>query len=79
MGCFFAPSLAGLAAWRFFQGLGAAAIMAINGALVRHTYPANKLGKGIGLNAIVVAISSAAGPAIAAAILDTAASATSIV
>jgi DHA2 family multidrug resistance protein-like MFS transporter len=69
LGCFFAPSLAGLTAWRFVQGLGAAAIMAINGALVRHTYPASKLGKGIGLNAIVVAVSSAAGPAIAAAIL----------
>jgi MFS transporter, DHA2 family, multidrug resistance protein len=69
LGCFFAPSLAGLAAWRFFQGFGAAAIMAINGALVRHTYPSNKLGKGIGLNSIVVAVSSAAGPAIAAAVL----------
>jgi MFS transporter, DHA2 family, multidrug resistance protein len=69
LGCFFAQSLAGLAAWRFVQGFGAAAIMAINGALVRLTYPSNKLGKGIGYNAVVVAVSSAAGPAIAAAIL----------
>jgi DHA2 family multidrug resistance protein-like MFS transporter len=69
LGCFFAQSLAGLAAWRFVQGFGAAAIMAINGALVRLTYPSSKLGKGIGYNAIVVAVSSAAGPAIAAAIL----------
>jgi MFS transporter, DHA2 family, multidrug resistance protein len=69
VGCFFAQSLAGLAVWRFIQGLGAAAIMAINGALVRLTYPSNKLGKGIGYNAIIVAVSSAAGPAIAAAIL----------
>jgi MFS transporter, DHA2 family, multidrug resistance protein len=69
LGCFFAQSLAGLAAWRFVQGLGAAAIMAINGALVRLTYPSHQLGKGVGFNAIVVAVSSAAGPAIAAAIL----------
>jgi DHA2 family multidrug resistance protein-like MFS transporter len=69
VGCFFAQSLAGLAVWRFIQGLGAAAIMAVNGALVRLTYPGNKLGKGIGYNAVIVAVSSAAGPAIAAAIL----------
>jgi DHA2 family multidrug resistance protein-like MFS transporter len=69
LGCFFAHSLVGLAVWRFVQGLGAAAIMAINGALVRLTYPSNQLGKGIGFNAIVIAVSSAAGPAIAAAIL----------
>lgn len=69
LGCVFAQSLSALTAWRFVQGFGAAAIMAINGALVRLTYPSNKLGKGIGLNAIVVAVSSAAGPAIAAAIL----------
>jgi len=69
LGCFFAQSLVALAAWRFVQGLGAAAIMAINGALVRLTYPSHKLGKGIGYNAVVVAVSSAAGPAVAAAIL----------
>jgi DHA2 family multidrug resistance protein-like MFS transporter len=69
VGCFFAHGLAELAAWRFIQGLGAAAIMAINGALVRLTYPSTKLGTGIGYNAIVVAVSSAAGPTIAAAIL----------
>ena len=69
MGCFFAHGLLELTVWRFLQGLGAAAIMAINGALVRLTYPSNMLGKGIGYNAIVVAVSSAAGPTIAAAIL----------
>ncbi len=69
LACFFAQSLAELALWRFLQGLGAAAIMAINGALVRLTYPSSTLGKGIGYNAIVVAVSSAAGPTIAAAIL----------
>lgn len=69
LGCFFTQSLAALAAWRFVQGLGAAAVMAINGALVRLTYPGHGLGKGIGYNAVVVAVSSAAGPAVAAAIL----------
>ena len=43
--------------------------MAINGALVRFTYPKAQLGRGIGYNALVVAVASAAGPSIAAGIL----------
>jgi len=69
IGCTFATSLTGLALFRFVQGFGAAAIMAMNGALVRFTYPRAKLGAGVGYNAMVVAISSAAGPSVAAAIL----------
>lgn len=67
--CTFAGSLTWLAAARFAQGFGAAAIMGINGALVRFTYPKARLGRGIGLNALVVAISAAAGPSIAAIVL----------
>ena len=67
--CSFADSLVSLAAARFVQGFGAAAIMGINGALVRFTYPTARLGRGIGLNALVVAISAAAGPSVAAVIL----------
>ena len=67
--CTFAGSLTGLALARFAQGFGAAAIMGINGALVRFTYPKAMLGRGIGYNALVVAIASAAGPSVAAAIL----------
>jgi DHA2 family multidrug resistance protein-like MFS transporter len=51
------------------QGFGAAGIMSVNSALVRYTYPHRILGRGIGINAVVVAISAAAGPSIAAAIL----------
>jgi DHA2 family multidrug resistance protein-like MFS transporter len=69
IGCTFATSLTGLAICRFVQGFGAAAIMSMNGALVRFTYPKAMLGAGVGYNAMVVAISSAAGPSIAAAIL----------
>jgi DHA2 family multidrug resistance protein-like MFS transporter len=69
LACTFATGLGTLAAARFVQGFGAAAVMAINGALVRFTYPRAMLGRGIGYNALVVAISSAAGPSMAAAIL----------
>lgn len=67
--CTFATGLIWLALARFAQGFGAAAIMGVNGALVRFTYPKAMLGRGIGYNALVVAISSAAGPSVAALIL----------
>ncbi len=67
--CTLAGSLTGLALARFAQGFGAAAIMGINGALVRFAWPRAQLGRGIGANALVVAIASAAGPSVAAAVL----------
>ena len=54
---------------RIVQGFGAAGIMSVNAALVRFTYPRALLGRGIGINALVVAISAAVGPTAAAAIL----------
>jgi DHA2 family multidrug resistance protein-like MFS transporter len=68
--CALADSLATLIAARMFQGIGAAAIMSMNAALVRATYPHAMLGKGIGYNALVLSISAAAGPSIAALILS---------
>ena len=52
------------------QGLGGAAIMAIQPALVRAIYPRNMLGRGLGFNTTVVATSLAAGPSIGAALLS---------
>src|SRR5438309_1586221 len=54
---------------RALQGLGAAGVMSVNTALVRFTYPRRQLGRGIALVSLVVAVSSAAGPSVAAAIL----------
>src|SRR5580700_3269052 len=54
---------------RIVQGFGAAGIMSVNAALVRFTYPRAMLGRGIGLNALVVAISAAVGPTVASVIL----------
>ena len=55
-----------------FQGVGAACIMSMNAALVRATYPANMLGRGIGYNAMVLSVSAAVGPTLAALILSVA-------
>jgi len=57
---------------RFCQGLGGGAIQAMNGVLLRFTFPEERLGRGIGYNTLVVAITSASGPSIAAAILSVA-------
>jgi DHA2 family multidrug resistance protein-like MFS transporter len=43
--------------------------MSVNTALVRFIYPRAQLGRGIGINALVVAVSAAVGPTIAAMIL----------
>ena len=43
--------------------------MSMNGALVRHTYPDAHLGRGIGLNGLVVAIAAAVAPSLASGIL----------
>ena len=69
LGCAFAHSLPELTATRAIQGLGAACIMSVNGALVRYTYPLHMLGRGVGYNALVIAAGSALGPTIASAIL----------
>ncbi|HLJ60921.1 MAG TPA: MFS transporter [bacterium] len=67
--CALSHSLTGLALARGLQGFGAAGIMSVNAALVRFTYPRARLGQGIGLNTLVIATSSAAGPTVAAGVL----------
>lgn len=68
--CAVSPSLPWLVVSRFLQGLGASAIMALGIALLRLAVPHRRLGAAIGWNALAVALSSAAGPSIGAAILS---------
>jgi DHA2 family multidrug resistance protein-like MFS transporter len=72
MACAMAPSLPWLIAARFVQGIGGAAVMALGVALMRFVVPHGRLGAAIGWNALTVALSSAAGPAIGAGILSVA-------
>jgi DHA2 family multidrug resistance protein-like MFS transporter len=69
LGCTLAPSLPWLVGARTIQGLGGAALMSVQPALVRAIYPRNMLGRGLGFNTTVVATSLAAGPSIGAAVL----------
>jgi len=68
--CALSPSLSWLVAARFLQGLGGAAVMALGVALLRVVVPNRQLGAAIGWNALAIALSSAVGPAIGAAILS---------
>lgn len=72
LGCAAAPSLAWLVAARFVQGLGGAAIMSLGVGLMRHAVPPERFGRVLGLNTLTVALSSAIGPTIGAAILSVA-------
>lgn len=68
--CVLSGSFWMLTASRVIQGLGASCIMSVNTALIRLIYPPERLGRGMGANAMVVAVSTAAGPSIAGTILS---------
>lgn len=68
--CALSVNLPMLVAARVLQGIGGAGIMSVNTALVRYIYPPTKLGRGIGLNALVVGITTGIGPSVGALILS---------
>ncbi len=70
--CALSDSLTTLTIARILQGLAGAALMSVNTALIRLIYPKDKLGRGMAINSLVVAVSSAAGPTLAAGILSVA-------
>lgn len=70
--CALSDSLPTLIISRTLQGFGAAAIASVNTALIRIIYPSRFLARGMGINALVVSVSAAAGPTVAAAILSVA-------
>jgi len=69
LGSALSSTLPTLVAARTVQGLGAAGISSVNTALVRFAYPRARLGQGISIITLTVALSAAAGPTVAAAIL----------
>ncbi|MDE7467285.1 MAG: MFS transporter [Muribaculaceae bacterium] len=68
--CAAVQSFTALVIVRGLQGIGAACVMGVNIALVRLIYPREILGRGMALNAMCIAIATAAGPTIAGAILS---------
>ena len=68
--CGMAASLNGVVLGRVLQGVGAAAMMSVNIAFIRHLYPPEHLGRGLSLNALIVALGFALGPLFASIILS---------
>ena len=64
-----APNLPVLVAARGLQGAGAAAIIGLSTAMVRLIFPPERVGRGIAINSMVIALSSVAGPSLAALVL----------
>jgi DHA2 family multidrug resistance protein-like MFS transporter len=69
LACGMAWSLPTLVAARALLGLGAAAISAVTPALIRYIYPPERLGRGLGIYALIVGIAFTAGPTVASAVL----------
>ncbi len=67
--CFFAKSLPFLLIVRAAQAIGAAAALSLSSALLRQVYPAKQLGRGLGINSVVVSSSAAAAPTIGGLVL----------
>ena len=67
--CFFARSLPFLLVVRAMQGFGAAAALSVSSAMVRSIYPAKQLGRGLGINGVVVSSSAALAPALGGLVL----------
>ncbi|WP_052240661.1 MFS transporter [Pandoraea fibrosis] len=70
VGCALAPNLAWLVAARVVQGLCGACMSTIVPALLRMVFPPQMGGRAISLLALTVALSTAAGPSVAAGILS---------
>ena len=69
LACALSNDLQTLAICRWGQGFGAAGIMSVNLALIRVLFPKERLGRGVGFNALVVGVSSALGPTVASLVL----------
>ena len=63
-------SLAMLTFMRVIQGLGAAGILGVNVAILRFVYPRVHLGRGIGINGFIAAVSTTAAPPVGALVLS---------
>ena len=64
-----ATRLEWLAFFRAVQGVGAAGVMSVNLALIQRIFPAEKLGRGAGLNALIVGMGYSLGPTVASLLL----------
>ncbi len=70
LACALSPTLALLVAARVAQGVGSALVLAVAIPLYRYLFPPERLGSMLGINAMVVALGTSAGPALGGLILS---------
>lgn len=70
LGSTFAHSFEMLLVSRLVQGLGSSGMMSINSALVRFIWPKRILGRGVGVNAMIVSTGITMGPTVASIVLS---------
>jgi MFS transporter, ACDE family, multidrug resistance protein len=66
--CGFAPSFEALVAWRFVQGIGAAALGSLNVTIIGDLFAGRERGAAMGYNASVLSVGTASYPAIGGAL-----------
>lgn len=70
LGCALVSSAWALIAMRVLQGLGGAAVVSIGPAILRSVFPGRLLGRILGLNALLIAASTAIAPIVGGTLLD---------
>ncbi|CCK02364.1 Permeases of the major facilitator superfamily [Cronobacter sakazakii 701] len=68
LGCALSPSLPWLVAMRILQGVGGAATLSIAPAILRTIFPNRLLGRILGMNALLIATSTAIAPVLGGAL-----------
>lgn len=64
MGCYFSPTLSVLILSRCLQGLGAAMMMSSGPAIIKMVFPADQLGRGLGLVGLATSCGLMSGPVV---------------
>ncbi len=70
LGCALSPSLPMLVTMRVLQGIGGAATLSIAPAILRSIFPTRLLGRILGINALLIATSTAVAPVIGGVLLS---------
>ncbi len=65
LACAMSGTLSELAVARAVQGVGAAGLISVNTSLLRFIYPTHRLGRGSGLNSLMVSLGLVLGPSVA--------------
>lgn len=70
LACSCAGSLGGLVLFRFIQALGAAMMMSTGPAIIKDSFPADQLGRGLGLIGVAVSLGLMSGPSLGGILLE---------